>query len=76
MTKNNKETKKEKEKKTNLELRQVEFKQGLVKLQEDTQVSIEAKLNFSEKGVVPFIQLTDIKQDENETEEKADTEEA
>jgi hypothetical protein len=62
------EEKVETNKTSEAELRSEEFQQGLKKLQEDTEISLAAKLNVTTQGIVPYLELVDIKEDNNETE--------
>lgn len=75
MSKKKNEPKKQKEEatsKTDTDLRFEEFKQGLAKLQEETSVSIQANINYGKQGLVPYMQLVDIKEDNNEAEEETE----
>lgn len=68
--KENKETKTE-----NSELdqdrleRSTKFREGLEKLIEETQMNMKAQLNYSLTGIVPYLQMVDLKENNEDTEQ-------
>jgi len=62
---------------TDKELRVSEFKKGLQELQEETEITIQEKLNYGDNGIVPYMTLVDVKElENNEDTEQTNTEES